>query len=58
MDNLHKHGKFKIKDYNYWKADCDPDKFRRTDWGYNDTFLLSRETEEYKKLSNKISPLF
>lgn len=51
-DNIYKHGKFRIKDSAHWKkSGYDLDKFRGTDWGYNDAFLFNRATEEYQKLS-------
>ncbi|MCM1129579.1 MAG: LTA synthase family protein [Alistipes senegalensis] len=56
-DNLYKHGNFRILDKAYWKkAGYDIDKFKGTDWGYNDAFLFARATEMYQELSLKGKP--
>ncbi|MCM1129357.1 MAG: sulfatase-like hydrolase/transferase [Alistipes senegalensis] len=55
-DNLHKHGKFKIKDAPYWKkTGHNSDAFHGA-WEFNDTFVLSQAEKEYQRLSKQDKP--
>lgn len=51
------HGNFKILDKQYWqKEGWSLKKYKGTDWGYNDLFILERAVEEYKKLKESRNP--
>lgn len=57
IDNLHKHGNFKILDSSYWQdLGWDLNKYKGTRWGYSDKFTLERAKELFHSLSKQQKP--